>query len=122
MTLEMMERIRVANVRTLELGAGEVGVYVGRGRALAGLEAGGLGNPLRVGSRCAQGEAADAYLPYLRTEYRKATEVRARLDRLATRLLVGERLALVCWCDPQPCHARHLRDAVLGVAAKWGQH
>jgi len=108
--------IRIANVRTYRPVKGEAAVYVGRGRAPEGAEPGGLGNPFRVGAEYAQGEAADAFLPYLRNEYRAGGAIRARLVQLAERLLRGERIVLLCWCNPKPCHANHILTAVIGIA------
>lgn len=111
-------QIRIANVRTLNLLPGETAVYVGRGRVPDGMEAGDLGNPFRVGPAFRQGEAAAAFLPYLRDAYRRRGLIRRQIRQLAARLLAGERLVLTCWCFPRACHAVHIRAAVLGVACQ----
>ena len=111
-------RIRTANVRTYAPLPGETAVYIGRGRAPTGMEHGSFGNPFRVGPDYAQGEAAAAFLPYLRAEYRQQGDLYRRVNALAARLLNGEHLALVCWCDPEPCHAAHVMAAVLSVAKR----
>ena len=36
------------------------------------------------------------------------------LDNLRERLKYGERLALVCWCSPQACHADVLKELLEG--------
>lgn len=73
------------------------GVYVGRPTK--------WGNPFKVGSEYAQGEAARAYRAYL---WGNATLLRDLHE------LYGHNL--VCWCSPAPCHA----DALL-AAAKWAE-
>lgn len=35
------------------------------------------------------------------------------LDALAERAVLGERIALRCWCAPKPCHADLLRNEIL---------
>ncbi|MDP9765256.1 DUF4326 domain-containing protein [Deinococcus enclensis] len=118
MTHRLLGTVEIGNVRTLAKERGKTYVYVGRGRAPDGLEHAHLGNPFVVGAGYAQGEAAAAYLPWLRTEYLRGADVRHTLEDLARRVRAGEHLVLVCWCAPRPCHAEHLRSAVMGLAAR----
>lgn len=88
--------------------AGFFGVYVGRPSV--------LGNPFKVGEGFAQGEAAAAYLPWLREQCKTDTPARRELLELARRVMRGENVALICSCAPRPCHAEHVRTAVLAYA------
>lgn len=110
--------IRVANIKTLRLNTPETAIYIGRGRAPAGMEHAGLGNPYRVGAGYAQGEAAAAYLPHLRERCRRDTPERRTVLALARRVAAGEPLVLCCWCSPRPCHGDAIRAAVLGYAER----
>lgn len=113
-------RIRLANVKTLKLAAGEQAIYIGRGRAPSGMEHAHLGNPFRVGDGYAQGEAAAAYLEHLRRQVRAHGPERATILRLAQRLADGDRLVICCWCDPSPCHGEHVLAVVEGYARRLG--
>lgn len=42
--------------------------------------------------------------------------IRAELRRLRALLTKHDRLTLVCWCAPKPCHAEIIRDALAGHA------
>lgn len=130
--------IEIANAKTVKQQPGRSYIYVGRGRAPAapaGMEHAHLGNPFRVGADFAQGEAAAAYLPHLRSAYLRRGPERTTLEKLARRYNAGEQLVLVCWCAPKPnppllraskqslsalggCHAQHIRQAILGIASK----
>ena len=78
-----------------------------------------LGNPFRVGASYGQGEAAAAYLPYLRERCQKGGAVKEEILRLAVRAAAGERLAITCWCSPKPCHAGHIVSAVRNTHGGW---
>lgn len=110
--------IRVANVRTLTLAEDETAVYVGRGCAPLykgkQIETANLGNPFVVGRGWKQGEAASAYLDYLRSKCREKGVEYDKIIELANRVRQGEKLVLVCWCTPRPCHAQHIKAAIEG--------
>jgi len=109
---ELEARVVVGNTKT-GVPAGFTAEYVGRPSL--------LGNPFRVrgkGGTFAQGEAAAAFGPYLRAECRARGAVFRAVVALARRVVAGECIALMCWCLPLPCHAAHLRLAVLGYA-RW---
>jgi len=110
------QHVEVANVRTVRAAPNTTLIYVGRGRAPEGMEHAQLGNPFRVGPAFAQGEAAAAYLPHLRAQCRARTGAYHTILNLARRAASGEHLMICCWCHPQPCHAEHIRAAVLGYA------
>lgn len=110
--------IRVANSKALDLSPDETAIYIGRGRAPAGMEHAHLGNPYRVGPQYAQGEAAAAYLNHLRARVRAGGHERRKVLELARRLNAGERLVRCCWCYPKPCHGDSIRAAIEGYAAR----
>lgn len=110
--------IRVDSVQRVQAQPGETLIYIGRGRVPAGMEGANLGNPFKVGEGYAQGEAARAYLDYLRGECRKQSQVYRKIRELAKRLADGEHLVLVCWCSPKPCHGEHILAAVRGYAIR----
>lgn len=123
--LDLEMNIVVGSVRQATV-PGYTPVYCGRfPQAPGGIEHAHLGNPYRVGQGYRQGEAAEAYLAYLRSACRKAGPVRRKILELARRLAQGERLRLICHCksprpDAQdiPCHADFIRLAVLGYARR----
>lgn len=110
----MSDHITISNVKTDRILPGHTAVYCGRGRTPQGMEGAGLGNPFVVGQGYAQEEAAAAYLPHLRRLYHARGAEYHKLMELARRVQAGERLQLFCWCAPNPCHAEHIRDAILG--------
>lgn len=75
-----------------------------------------LGNPFIVGQGYERGEAAEAYLPWLREQCGSDTPARRMVLSLAERVLRGQDVVLVCSCAPAPCHADHIRTAVLAYA------
>ncbi|MCY1703842.1 DUF4326 domain-containing protein [Deinococcus sp. SL84] len=113
-----MSNIKIVNVRHWKGEEGWSGIYCGRGRAPHGMEAAGLGNPLKVGQGYTQGEAAAAYLPHLRKRCRTDTHERRTVLALARRYHAGENLALACWCSPKPCHCEAIQAAVVGFAGR----
>ena len=117
----MTDNVMVSSVK-LGCPAGYTAVYCGRGRAPAGMEQANLGNPFKVGKDYAQGEAAAAYLTWLRERVQAGGHEREVILRLAGRVRVGEKLCLMCWCKQAgrevPCHCDHIRAAVLGYARK----
>ncbi|GGS03194.1 DUF4326 domain-containing protein [Deinococcus sedimenti] len=62
-----------------------------------------------------QGEAAALYLHVLREQCRTDTPQRRAVLRLAALATQGP-VHLQCWCTPRPCHAEHIRTAILGYA------
>ncbi|MDR6221425.1 DUF4326 domain-containing protein [Deinococcus soli (ex Cha et al. 2016)] len=62
-----------------------------------------------------QGEAAALYLHVLREQCRTDTPERRAVQRLAVLATQGP-VHLQCWCTPKPCHAEHIRSAILGYA------
>ena len=82
-----MSNIKIVNVRHWKGEEGWSGIYCGRGRAPHGMEAAGLGNPLKVGQGYAQGEAAAAYLPHLRERCRTDTHERRTVLALPGQLV-----------------------------------
>jgi len=104
----MEDQIIVWNKRKGAVPAGFSSVYIGRPSV--------LGNPFRVSAALPQGQAAAAYGPYLDKQLAAGGEVEAEIERLAERVRSGERIAVVCWCAPLPCHGDHVRKAILKAA------
>ncbi|MCD0164111.1 hypothetical protein IHN32_01065 [Deinococcus sp. 14RED07] len=61
------------------------------------------------------GEAAALHLHVLREQCRTDTPQRRAVLRLAALATQGP-VHLQCWCTPRPCHAEHIRAAILGYA------
>ena len=106
----MEKQVIVWNKRHGAAPSGFSPVYVGR--------PGVLGNPFRVSAALPQGKAAAAYGPYLDQKMRSGGEVASEITRLAARVRAGERIAIICWCSPLPCHGDHVRAAVLEQAKR----
>lgn len=104
----MEDRIIVHNRHHGPVPEGFEHVYVGRPSP--------LGNPFKVGPEFAQGEAMKAYLPWLREQCGKDTPAKREILRLAEQILQGHQIALVCSCAPKPCHAEHIKTAVVAYA------
>jgi len=102
------DRVIVWNKRRGAVPAGFSGVYVGRPSV--------LGNPFRVSAALPQGKAAAAYGPYLDKHLSEDGEIALEIERLALRVRAGEKIAVICWCSPLPCHGDHIRSAVLRAA------
>ena len=93
-----------------------VGEYIGRPSV--------LGNPFswkegtlakyHVASRQA---SIDAYLPWLREQYKTNKAVHDELNRLVEIAKAGD-LVLVCWCSPLPCHGDVLKSVIDKIIAR----
>jgi len=105
----MDKQVIVWNKRKGAVPAGCTGVYIGRPSV--------LGNPFRVSAALPQGKAAAEYGPYLDRQLAAGGEVEAEIEQLAERVRSGERIAVICWCTPLPCHGDHVRRAILNAAA-----
>lgn len=98
------------------------GLYVGRGSI--------YGNPYRVtGERDSEGwfcesreSAIKRYSLYLDSAMKISepsqtqSRLRTAILSLASRLLSGENLVLLCFCDPLDCHARIIAETALAYA------
>lgn len=40
--------------------------------------------------------------------------IKLELRRLVRRIKKGEKIALVCWCSPKPCHGKVYQDYIQG--------
>ena len=71
-----------------------------------------LGSPFRVHRDGTPEEIVLKYLTWLRLEYIKKGKVfHAFMDLV----LHPHDMALLCWCDPAPCHGHVLRHAILST-------
>ena len=107
-----MDKIIVANARKLgQVPAGYTLVYVGRKTTYKpeyGLDFSVLGNPFTTRQHSRE-QAIALYRQHIGPRDRYGTAEGSALDNLRERLKYGERLALVCWCAPQACHADVLK-------------
>lgn len=84
-------------------------VYVGRPSI--------LGNPYSAPA-LGRTEAIQRYKQHLADALNQALvsrdgkEIRRLIRRLAMQVVRGEKLHLVCWCAPEPCHADVLKSAI----------
>ncbi|WP_288482356.1 DUF4031 domain-containing protein [uncultured Deinococcus sp.] len=105
----------VVNAHKLaEVSAGYTLVYVGRRssyRPELGLDFSVLGNPFTLASGYSRDEAVEAYAD--RVTRGMPLIVRRAMDVLRQRA-VDERLALVCFCHPQRCHADVIKKELEG--------
>ena len=103
----------VASVRQFTASWGKarnvIPVYVGRPSP--------LGNPFSEKTEGSREAAISAFRPWLREVMQDsahpATEQLELLRRLHSE---GYVVVLLCWCEPLPCHARVVRDAILDPA------
>ncbi|WP_288482442.1 DUF4326 domain-containing protein [uncultured Deinococcus sp.] len=99
-----------------EVPAGYTPVYVGRRRSYRpefGDDFSLLGNPYTLRSGYTRDQAVDLYAPWLE---RAPSHVRRALDVLRERVRT-ERVALVCFCHPQRCHADVIKTELEGGVA-----
>lgn len=80
-----------------------------------------LGNPFPIGHGCCSSreEVIERYRRYLVTKFNsRDPEVMAELKRLGALDAAGKHVALVCWCDPLPCHASIVARAAVAAYAR----
>jgi hypothetical protein len=83
-------------------------VYIGRPSA--------FGNPFVLGKHGDRAGVIAGFKEWmLQSDAPAAAKARIECGRLAKRLLEGERIALMCWCSPQPCHGDIIRERVLQI-------
>lgn len=114
----MAGTITVVNLRELRrnppVSPQGTSIYVGRGRAPAGMENARLGNGVRVTADTPREGAVAAFERHFRTmvhSYPESHEAQA-VARLTARHRAGEHLVLVCWCAPLPCHANVIAQVI----------
>jgi hypothetical protein len=101
--------VRVGNVRTKEPGE-----YVGRrARGRAGSP---LGNPFRVGTDGSREECIAQYRIWLAERIRERDgQVLGELARLHALAGRREGVTLLCFCQPEACHADVIRETLLAM-------
>lgn len=83
-------------------------VYIGRPSP--------LGNPFRIGNDGTREQVVAKYEVWLRgikdTATPQGTAAREALRRIQARVLQGERVHLVCYCAPRPCHGDVIKHII----------
>jgi len=87
---------------------GGVQVYIGR--------PGVLGNPFKVGRDGSREQVIEKYRVWLWEAVQEKGAVYRELVRLAGLHRAGEKVVLVCWCSPLPCHGDVVKRAVEWLA------
>ena len=122
----VMWTIQIANANLLPPPAEwpEHYVYVGRAMPRRGMKGSPLRNPFRVGARyggsdrLSAAEAVRCYEGWLRGWLGRGdgppqrAPIVAELQRLVDMVVERRELVLVCWCAPDPCHARVISDVL----------
>tara|TARA_Y100001963_G_scaffold112431_1_gene155648 strand:- start:7394 stop:7729 length:336 start_codon:yes stop_codon:yes gene_type:complete len=70
------------------------------------------------GNRCFGVDRADSikqHREFVENQIKLKTQFYKRLKKLAKRIHKGEKIALVCWCSPKPCHGDNLKQAILKI-------
>lgn len=99
----MIGQIDIVHIKDSKKRPGWQPVYIGRGRALAGYEHAGLGNPFTI-KEYGRGNSISHYKPWIWQQYQTDPQIKSKIDGLAKRVKAGEKLELVCFCKPQTCH------------------
>lgn len=105
-----LDILPVVNRRALPKLDGYEVVYVGRPSA--------FGNPFPVDAHRSRRQAIAEFDAWLAARLQHATTQRTRVLHLANELVFGRRIALSCWCAPDPCHATVVRRVVLQQAVQ----
>lgn len=91
-------------------------LYVGRRNQTYGLEASPLANPFTNNPRAHARVVADPMEAYRQWLWARMKDGDQRVLRELER--IDPETALVCWCDPRPCHGH----VIEGAAAWWREH
>ena len=105
------------------------GVYIGRGAGGVVTEGGyGMyGNPVAIGKQCPVcgkmhrdgGSTLPCYRKYLWARMQEKGELYWGMKRLAEAHKAGQKVVLICWCKPKPCHGDVLKGAIEWMAIRW---
>ena len=71
-----------------------------------------------LGNRCyddSRDLSIQKHRKWLKKQVREKTKIYRILKRIAKRLIGGEKIALVCWCSPKPCHGDNLKNEILKI-------
>lgn len=71
-----------------------------------------------LGNKCfadSRGLSIQKHKRWLKNQVKQKTKVYRILKRIAKRLSQGEKIALVCWCSPEPCHGDNLKSEILKI-------
>lgn len=115
--------IIVMNVRGLNLKEEARAKVVYCGRECAGWKGSPLGNPFVIGKDGNREQVIEKYRAWLKEIVRdglkgKSSPAWIELLKIVERVKKGEDVVLGCWCNPLPCHAEVIRNAVLFLASR----
>lgn len=51
-----------------------------------------------------RGKSIAAHKQYVKKKMKRGGYLKKKITLLAERVVRGERIALICWCHPKPCH------------------
>lgn len=85
------------------------GEYVGR--AVRAIPASPLGNPFHLKGSMTRAEAIHQYTCWLAMHLHLGGPVKDEYERLKALARQGD-LTLVCWCHPEDCHARIIKERI----------
>lgn len=106
MHIPLEERIRVVSKRDrVYLRPDEIMFDVDRTNPV-------FGNPFKITETCSREEAIRFFSELLEKDLAEHGPMSRELDNIA-RLSKTRYVALRCWCAPQPCHADHIRLALI---------
>lgn len=74
-----------------------------------------LGNPFIIGRDGDRNEVINKFRRWLWKEMQSETPARREVLRLARVYREQGRLALVCWCSPDPCHGDVIANAIESI-------
>ena len=103
--------ITVVNKRTYRAMGAPWEVYIGRPSPLGNPFTSIKGRATLAEFQCdTRLESINRYAGWLQDQmFNKNSEVLAELDRLFALLLEHDKLVLICWCAPLPCHGDVLK-------------
>lgn len=79
-----------------------------------------LGNPFPMKKENQRGSVIAYFRQYLEQSRLSRAKEWREIERLAQRVADGEKLALMCWCSPKPCHGDIIRNAILFAEQRLG--
>jgi len=106
------EAITVENIRAVAPSERVECVYIGRANRAFGLAASPLANPYTVREHGTT-RALALYRRWLHEDIKVWGPAHSELSRLVEMLRRGERVRLLCYCAPGPCHGEIVKAALL---------
>lgn len=83
-----------------------------------------LGNPFTVKTETERSVRIAQYRKWLWEQIQLDTDVLYELIAIARQLVQGQKVRLICWCAPNPCHADVIMSAVKWIieSRKYDRH